>query len=171
MLKKVRISILSLRQESTVSLFEESKGKPSPSGEATAEPAAPERMEMMLEGSYRDDGERVTITYKESELSGMEGATTTLSYHKNNPGLVTMLRDGSVRTALVFEEGCRHFSVYQTAIMPFEVCIFTKKVCNGLENEGKLHLDYTVELRGAQAEENDFTLTLLPAFDRPKAQS
>ena len=37
-----------------------------------------------------------------------------------------------------------------------------------LESEGRLTLDYAVELKGAQAEHNHFTLRVLPAFDRPK---
>ncbi len=171
MLKKVRVHIVSERREAVGSLFETPTGQLLPidgAGIKEAPNAEPERIEMMLEGSYRDDGARVTLTYKESELTGMEGSTTSVSFHKGSPGVISMLRDGSVKTAMVFEEARRHFCVYQTAIMPFEVCIYTKRIENALESEGQLVLDYAVELKGAQAEHNHFTLRVLPAFDRPK---
>ena len=166
MLKKVRIHIVSERREALGSLFE-TAGRPIMDETVPAPDAEPECIEMTVQGSYRDDGERVTITYKEGELSGMEGTTTTVSFHKNDPALISMLRNGTVKTAMVFEKGRRHFCVYQTPIMPFEVCIYTRSVTNLLENEGKLELGYTVELRGAQAEQTHFTMRLLPVFDSP----
>lgn len=167
MLKKVRIHIVSERREALGSLFETPTGSPVADGTAPAPEAEPERIEMTMEGSYRDDGERVTVTYKEGELTGMEGSTTSVSYHKNTPELISMLRNGSVKTAMIFEKGRRHVSVYQTAIMPFEVCIFTRSVANSIEQDGHLALDYTVELRGAQAEQTHFSMRILPAFDKP----
>ena len=167
MLKKVRIHIVSERREATGSLFDSAEGSPALDNTAPAPAAEPERIEMTLEGSYLDDGERVTISYKEGELSGMEGSSTSVSFHKGNPGLISMLRNGSVKTAMIFEKGRRHFCIYQTPVMPFEVCIFTRSVTNLLEQDGKLTLDYTVELRGAQAEQTHFSMRVLPIFARP----
>ena len=79
-----------------------------------------------------------------------------------------MTRDSSVRTALVFEEGQRHLCVYQTPFMPFEVAVKTRQVENRIEENGTLHLLYTVELKGANAEQTDFSLMLLPDADTPK---
>ena len=161
MLKKVRIRILSDRYEVEGSLFE---------GRTVSEPRvphAPEHAEMTVEGNYLDNGTRVSITYKESELTGLEGSVATVSFQKNDPGVISMLRSGSVKTALVFERGRRHHCVYQTPIMPFEVGVYTKKVHNGIEKEGVLEMDYTVEIRGAQAERTKFQMRVLPYFDKP----
>ena len=169
MLKKVRVQILTDRCEMQGSLYETPSGKLLPDLEAEfpVQKGDVEHLEMTTEAIYHDDGHRVCISYKESELSGMEGSKTSVSYHKNEPQMLYMMRDGTVKTAMVFEKGRRHFCVYQTPIMPFEVCIYTRSVTNLLENEGKLELGYTVELRGAQAEQTHFTMRLLPVFDSP----
>ena len=119
-------------------------------------------IEMVTDATVIDDGDRIEISYDETELTGMDGATTSVSFKKSEPGLVTMLRGGSVRTALVFEAGKRNICTYETPYMPFELCIYTNKVDNGLGfGEGKLYLDYIVEIRGAKAERTKFTFEII----------
>ena len=171
MLKKVRVQINTERYEIKGSLFDTSVDFPA----VDKDPPRPaeseiERTEMTMDARYHDDGTRVCISYKESELTGMEGSTASVSFFKSEPGLITMLRDGSVKTALIFEEGKRHLCVYQTPIMPFEVGVYTKKVHNGIEKDGILEMNYTVELRGAQAEQTRLSLRVLPYFDKPTGQ-
>jgi len=168
MLKKVRIEIITDRFEAKGSLYEVPTGQLLPAPENDPDQSQEtEHMEMTVEASYHDDGHRVCIRYKESELSGMEGSTTSVSFQKNDQSLISMLRDGSVKTALIFEPTKRHLCVYQTQIMPFEVCVYTRSVNNCIETDGILEMDYTVELRGAQAEHTRFLLRVLPAFDKP----
>lgn len=164
MLKKVRISIHTKQQEIGGTLFDVPKGS---SATTQAINAEPQEMELVIEGSYYDDGTRVSISYKEGELTGMENSRTTLSFQKSEPSLITMTRDGAVRTALIFEAGRRHMCVYQTPFMPFEVAVKTKQVENRIAENGTLHLHYTVELKGANAEQTDFSLMLLPDADAP----
>ena len=166
MLKKVRIQIITDRCEIKGSLFETPTGQYLPVQDIAPEEES-QHLELMMEGSYRDDGSCVTISYRESELTGMQGSTTTIFFHKNTPGLISMVRNGTARTALVFEKDKRPLCVYETPVMPFEVAVQTRHVHNTLEKAGKLYLDYTVELRGANAEHTRFYLTLLPAFDKP----
>lgn len=171
MLKKVRVQITTERYEIKGSLFEAPAGVFTPLAEQPRPVESEvEKMEMTMDARYHDDGTRVCISYKESELTGMEGATTSVSFFKSEPGLITMLRDGSVKTALIFEEGQRHLCIYQTQIMPFEVGVYTKKVHNGIEKDGILEMNYTVELRGAQAEQTKFQMRVLPYFDKPAGQ-
>ena len=171
MLKKVRVQIVTDRFEAKGSLYETPAGKllPSPEQDRPAKEDI-EHIEMTVEASYHDDGDRVCIRYKESELSGMEGSVTSVSFRKSEPALISMLRDGSVKTALVFEPAARHLCVYQTQIMPFEVCIYTRSVKNRIEENGTLEMDYTVELRGARAEHTAFSMRVLPIFDKPTAK-
>ncbi len=169
MLKKVRLQIITDRYEMQGSLYETPTGKMLPDFETEPPQKSDiEHLEMTTEAVYHDDGSRVCISYKESELSGMEGAKTSVSFHKNDPSFISMLRDGSVKTAMMFEPGERHMSIYRTAIMPFEVCIYTRTVQNRIEAEGILEMDYAVELRGAQTEHTKFLMRVLPDFDRPR---
>ena len=159
MLKKVRIAIKTTQQEVATSLFHKKK----------ASDISTERnnVELMMEGRYYDDGTRVTISYKEGELTGMQNARTSISFQKNEPSLVTMTRDGAVRTAMIFEPGRRHLCMYETPYMPFELAVATKQVENRLENDGTLHLVYTAEIKGATGQHTDFLMTLLPDLDKP----
>ena len=169
MLKKVRVQIITDRYEVKGSFYNNTIEAVPP--EAVAPPrlqGEDEHMEMTVEARYHDDGTRVCISYKESEISGMEGSTTSVSFQKNEPETLSMLRDGTVKTALLFEQGKRHLCIYQTPIMPFEVCVYTRTVRNAIEREGVLEMDYTVEIRGAQAERTRFLMRVLPSFDQPK---
>ena len=161
MLKKVRIKIVTDRTDAAVGLFDKN-------ATFDTQNAENEHGEMTVQGRYHDDGIRVAISYDEGELSGMEGSRTTISYQKNEPGVITMLRTGSVKTALLFEKGRCHECVYQTPLAPFDVCVQTDEVNNSLEGMGVLYLDYILELKGAQPQRTKMTLTLLPSFDRPQ---
>ena len=180
MLKKVMIHISSRHTEASDALFSYMFGENDPA-EKNANESIPhedeeedydgdEPLEILTEGSLlvSKDG-RVTLSYAETELSGMEGAKTGVVFDKGNEHLVTMMRSGPVNTALVFEEGSRHICVYQTPYMPFELCVHTLKVDNHLLDEGRLYLDYIIEFRGAKAEHNLFTLTIREAADHPKS--
>jgi len=161
MLKKIRVKIDTTRHEVRGTLFEENTPAP------IAIDSTPQRLSVTAEGSYYDNGDRITISYRESELSGMEGTRTTLAFHKSEPDLLTLTRDGTVRNTLVFEKGQCHVSLYQTPYMPFEVAVQTERVENHLEEKGTLLLYYTVELRGATATKTEFTLTVLPDTKAP----
>ncbi len=117
-----------------------------------------ETLEMITEGLVRVRGGRVEIVYDEGELSGMEGSRTVISYAKNEPKTVSMIRTGAVSTALVFERGVRHLCTYETPYMPFQIGVFSLMVDNRLESEGVIVLDYLIEIRGAQAERCKMTM-------------
>ena len=160
MLKKVRIFLRTERHGVAAQLFEDvamgmseadvfvnSMLEPQDDGEG------PQSMEMYSDARLRLTDDMFSLSYEESELTGMEGTSSQLSFMRSQPELVTMLRSGSVSTALVFEPNKRHFCTYKTPFMPFEVCVHTLKIDNKLLGEAAtLDLDYIVEIRGAQAE-------------------
>ncbi len=117
-----------------------------------------ERIEISTEGIMCLKDGMVELKYEETELTGMEGSTTSVSFSENEPGLISMFREGSVSTALVFEEGKRHHCIYETPLMPFEICVRTFTVDNRILSDGILKLDYIIEIRGAKAERNKFEL-------------
>ena len=173
MLKKVMIRICSRRGDVADEMFEYMFGENEeaedilpPSDDEEGEEDVP--LEISMEGKLYVTGGEVRLSYTETEMTGMEGAKTTVYFHEDEPGLITMMRSGPVNTALVFEEKCRHICAYQTPFMPFELCVHTLKVDNRLLSEGKLYLDYIIEFRGAKAEHNLFELSIFDAPDRPK---
>ncbi len=125
-----------------------------------------ERMEVITEGSMTvlsaPDGDTVAISYAESELTGMEGALSTVTYRRDEPGLVTMLRSGSVKTALTFRAHTRAICTYDTPYMPFQIGIHALTVENRLDVEGVLLLDYLIEIKGGVAERCTMRMTVTP---------
>ena len=120
-------------------------------------------IEIYTEGRLRITPERVSLTYEETEITGMEGAKTMVSFVKSQPELVTMSRTGAVNTALVFEPKKRHTCCYKTPYMPFELCVRTMSMDNRLESDGEMALEYIIEIRGATAEHNTLFLKLFDA--------
>lgn len=164
--KSIRIKLTSLREATNDRFFGQMLGDEMDEFEdeelleevTENEPDGP--IEMFSEGELYITDERVIIAYDESELTGMEGSSTQVRFEKNAPELITMMRSGNVSTILVFEEGKRHICTYQTPYMPFEICVYTKKVKNNLLECGVIDLDYIVEIRGAQAERTQFKIEI-----------
>ncbi len=162
--KDIRIHIDSVRYEVEASLFSQEAGEDeSEIGlfEVNEGGDEPEKMEIKTVGRYSVADGRAEISYDETELTGMEGARTLVSFSLNSPEIVTMLRTGSVTTALVFEKGKRHHCVYNTPYMTFEVCVHTLDVKNDIEKNGSVSIDYIVEIRGARAERTKFSMRIM----------
>lgn len=125
----------------------------------------PEPTEMLMAGRLVTDRSRVELIYEESELTGMAGSVTCIGFDRNNPRLVSMMRTGPVRTALTFEEGKRHYCIYNTPYSDFEVCVRAIRVENELLTNGTMQLDYVVEIHGAQAEHCKMTVSVCSESD------
>ena len=120
----------------------------------------PEPTELLLEGRLITGRDRVELIWDKSELSGMEGSTAVIGFDRINPGLVSMIRSGTVATAMVFESGKRHMSVYDTPFSSFEVCVHTLTVENRLLTDGRIDLEYLIEIHGAEAERCVMSITV-----------
>ena len=163
--RNIRIKLTSLREATNDHFFDRMLGDEYDEfeefdDEFPEEEEAEGPIERFSEGELYVTDERVIIAYDESELTGMEGSHTQVRFERSQEGLVTMMRHGNVNTILVFEEGKRHICTYQTPYMPFEICVFTKKVKNTLLQNGIIELDYIVEIRGAQAERTQFKIEI-----------
>lgn len=157
MQEDVRIKIRSVRYEVEASLFSEENEEL----DLTELRVEPETVEINTLGVLRIEEGRVEVSYEETEATGMGGSTTAISFLEADGDIVTMIREGAVSTALVFEAGKRHHCLYKTPFMPFQVCVHTMKVDNRLMSDRYIDLDYIVEIRGAQAERTKFRMELL----------
>ena len=112
----------------------------------------PPPTEMITEGKLVTSPNRVELVYEETVLSGMEGSVTAIGFDRDQPGMSSMIRSGNVSTALIFEEGERHYSVFDTPLSTFQLCTYTELVENRLLTDGTIRIEYIIEIRGAQAE-------------------
>ena len=163
--REVMIHMMTSRLELGGSLFDEEENENGETEDGGIDFGAllgemPEPTEMLMEGRLVTNSTRVELMYEESELTGMEGSVTSIGFDRNNPSLISMMRTGTVRTALTFEEGRRHFCVYNTPYSDFEVCVRAVCVENELLTSGRMKLDYVVEIHGAQAEHCRMTISV-----------
>lgn len=121
--------------------------------------SAPEEMELVTSGTLKGDGRgRYTISYQESELTGMEGTTTRLLIED---GRVTLLREGSTNSQMVFEEGRRHLSMYETPYGALSIGVNTRRMRSTLgETGGDLEIDYAIEIDNLLAGQNLFRMNV-----------
>ncbi|GAB6085615.1 YwiB family protein [Alkaliphilus crotonatoxidans] len=118
-------------------------------------------IELFTEAKRYQKNNAVYIVYEESEISGMEGSTTTLKIEGNNR--VSMKRYGSADSHMVFELG-RHFSGdYRTPYGDFKMELKTRGLSIDLkddEKRGKIEIDYDMMIVGLAETQNRLEITL-----------
>ena len=128
-------------------------------GKQLYEEAGPDEMELVTAGTLKMDGAGgCTVSYQETELTGLEGTTTKLHIQK---GKVTLLREGSINSQMVFEEGRRHLSMYETPYGELSIGVNTRRMRSTLgEAGGDLEIDYAIEIDNLLAGQNLFRMNV-----------
>ncbi|MBR4150897.1 MAG: DUF1934 domain-containing protein [Firmicutes bacterium] len=121
-------------------------------------------IEFITEGKFCRKGPLLFIQYPESELSGMEGCTTSLTVGKNK---VRLRRSGeplAVDTVMEFEKGKRFLGVYETPFGPLGMEILTDSIEKELEEDGRgrLSINYSVSLKGVSDARKTLDIELTP---------
>lgn len=119
----------------------------------------PDEIELVTEGCMlRSMAGDFFLTYQETELTGLEGTTTTL---RSDGPRITLIREGTVNSQMVFEEGKRHLSMYETPYGALSVGINTRRVRNTIgEGGGDLEIDYAIEIDNLLAGRNFFSMNV-----------
>lgn len=105
-------------------------------------------IELVTEGFFYEEGEYSFITYDESEISGMEGTKTTLMIKED---YVSMKKNGSHISTMVFEKGKRYKSSYKTPYGEMSMEILTKEIYINKELNPfniKIDIDYEIIIKG-----------------------
>ena len=77
-------------------------------GVQTLEEGQEDVMELVTQGILRQEDGELSLTYLESELTGLEGTTTTFHI---TPERITLHREGTLNSEMIFQEGQKHFSL------------------------------------------------------------
>lgn len=109
-----------------------------------------QRIDIDYEGVLSVKNGRLSVEYDESELTGMEGTVTNISFDVDNPRLVVMSRTGTVEGTLCFEDGERIMCTQNTPEMELPLVIDTERMINDItEDGGELKISYGMEYRGS----------------------
>ncbi len=118
----------------------------------------PEVIELVTEGTMEFRSGGWDICYEESELTGLNGVTTTF---RVEPGKVILDRKGALNSQMVFQEGIPHDSLYQ---MPFGALLLTVKATSVyydiVPDGGVIDLVYHIDIENTEAGVIDYHLDI-----------
>lgn len=105
-------------------------------------------IEVVTPGKFIIEENGFKAIYEESEISGMEGTTTTLNIQDN---IMVLERVGSTTTNMEFKEGAMAVSLYNTPYGVLYLNVDTEKLnINVNENGGEIYSKYTLGLEGQE---------------------
>ena len=107
-----------------------------------------EELELVTEGTmeFRDNG--WDISYVETELTGLEGVTTTFRVEKDQ---LTLTRTGQLHSEMVFRLGYAHDSLYQMPFGAFLMRVETLSLFYDIVPDGgSIDLAYRVTIENTQ---------------------
>ena len=117
-------------------------------------PDGPDSLQLVTAGQYGMDSDRICMTWEESELTGMEGTHTSLTVQ---PHAVTLSREGTMNTRMEFEEGKKHYFLYDTPYGSTTLGLNTHRIRNGLGyHGGDIEIDYVVDMDQSVVGRNRF---------------
>ena len=118
-------------------------------------------IELVTYGQYQKDGNDFTVTYDESEMTGMEGTKTTLVI---NDSMVKLVRTGQNNSQMIFEKGQNHMGYYETPYGSFTVGVFSNHMNVDVnESGGEVKIDYSLSIDNKFTSLNDFSLKIREA--------
>ena len=124
-------------------------------------------LELITGGRLSRKGDSWFITYKESEMTGMEGTLTTFEVAPD--GAVTLRCKGTVTGEMRFQEGKKLESLYSAGEEIMLLGIRTRHVTTQLsETGGKVEVDYAMEIEHNWAGFSHYALNIQPV--QPKAE-
>ena len=131
-------------------------------GKQSYENVEDETIELVTEGLLAKEGEGAyTLSYQESELTGLEGTLTTFQIE---PERITLMRVGEFNSQMVFQEGRRHMSMYNTPYCAMTIGVNTRHLLAELDDQGgEIEIDYAIEIDHSVAGRNTFQINVKEA--------
>lgn len=129
-------------------------------GEQYFDDIDPDATELMTEGTMVLTEDGMVLSYEETELTGMEGTTTTFEVKGSQ---VILTRTGTVNSQMVFEEGRQHTSLYETPFGELTVDIQTSTLKHNLtQRGGVMEIKYSIAVEHTVTGRNCFKIRVRP---------
>ena len=118
----------------------------------------PEVIELVTEGMMEKQGDMWSLSYEESDLTGLAGVTTTFQIQ---PDKVILNRTCKLTSQMIFVEGQQHDSLYQMEFGALMLSIRATRVAYDLTEEGgTVDLSYQIEIEQTSAGTIDYHLEI-----------
>lgn len=118
----------------------------------------PDVIELVTEGTLEKTGDGWKLLYEESDLTGLDGVSTTFELQGKT---VTLTRRGKLNSQMVFCEGVSHDSLYQMEFGALMLTVCATKVAADISDDGGvIDLKYNIEIEQNAAGEIDYHLDI-----------
>jgi len=117
-------------------------------------------IELVTEGKFYKKDQAYYLIYDETEISGMEGSTTTLKIEEDK---ISMKRFGNNNSKLVFQKGKKHKTEYETLYGDMDVEITTNKMDINVTDLGKgnINLIYRLNISDTIESSNHLSIDIM----------
>ena len=113
-------------------------------------------VQIVTDGTMKREGDMVYLSYEESEMTGMEGTTTTFAVGSDQ---VVLTRTGAVQAQMIFEKGKRNVSLYDMGFGALTIGVKARRLKNELGPEGgRLEISYGIEIENQVQGLNSFVI-------------
>ena len=120
----------------------------------------PEVIELVTEGTLEKKEDSWLLSYEESDLTGMDGVTTTFCI---DPDKITLTRTGKLSSEMVFREGVVHESLYRVEFGALMISVCASKMAADLSwDGGVVDLVYAIEIEQSEAGTIEYHLEIRP---------
>lgn len=114
--------------------------------------------ELISRGMYSYTPEMQSLSYMESELTGLEGTRTEFSV---KPGEVVLSRTGTVTSRMIFRHGPRYHFAYDTPYGAMTMGMETHLMETDLhEDGGSLRIEYELSFENVLISRNKFYINI-----------
>lgn len=98
------------------------------------------------------------ISYEDTSATGFEGSVTTIKIDKGKTA--SIIREGAANSVLCLETGRKHYCQYGTPYGSLQIGVFTHKIKNSIEKDGRIYLKYTLDLNSSYLSDNEIIMTV-----------
>jgi uncharacterized beta-barrel protein YwiB (DUF1934 family) len=98
----------------------------------------PDSMQLVTAGQYGVDHGEIRMIWQESELTGMEGTTTSITVQ---PRSVVLSREGKLNSRMEFEEGKKHYFLYETPFGSATMGLDTQRIAPAGAPRGDMEIE------------------------------
>ena len=117
-----------------------------------------ETIEFITDGVYSRTEDGYQIYYRDSELTGLKGTSTTVDI---TPDAITVERKGVLNTKMVFREGEKDRLLYDTRFGAATLGVETRRVRASFDDlGGDLSIDYVVNMEHTVASRNILNMSV-----------
>jgi uncharacterized beta-barrel protein YwiB (DUF1934 family) len=117
-----------------------------------------EKVEVVTPGSFSKKGDTFYAIYDETEISGMEGTTTTLKIADNKFSIIRM---GSTNAEMEFQKSKPNVSLYDTPYGTLELNINTRDLNIKVDEDGaEVYVRYNLSISGMKAQSTTLNIKI-----------